>query len=152
MAVQRLKLVSGNGNIQNVTEGTTQTFYAGDLVDLASGVATICTGSSQGAAGIFGVAAANSSATTGAKVAVYVASPEQVWRAFPATTVVPTTGFSAGVDYHLGQSSAGAAVLGTAGADAVVVGFDYGGCDGTTAGDPILIRFDTDACQARIGV
>ena len=151
MAVQRLKLVSGNANIQNVPEAASQSFLAGDLVFMSSDAVTICTGTAQGASGIFGVAAANASGTTSAKVAVYVATPEQVWRAFPSTSVVPTASFDVGVDYKLAQSSAGAGVLGAAGADAVIASFDYAGNDGTTAGDPILIRFDADACQARLG-
>jgi hypothetical protein len=151
MAIQRFKLVSGPTHIQNVPEAASQTFLAGDLVFMSSDAVTICTGTAQGGSGIFGVAAANATSTTGAKVAVYVVSPEQVWRAFPATTVVPTASFDVGVDYKLPQASAGAAVVGGAGADAVVASFDYNGNDGTSAGDPILIRFDADACQARLG-
>jgi hypothetical protein len=151
MAIPRFKLVSGPTHIQNVPEAASQAFLQGDLVFMSSDAVTICTGTAQGASGIFGVAAANASGTTGADCPVYVATPEQVWRAFPGTSIVPTASFDVGVDYKLAQSSAGAGVLGAAGADAVIASFNYGGNVGTTAGDPILIRFDADACQARLG-
>jgi len=108
MAIPRFKLVSGKANIQNVPEAATQSFLAGDLVFMSSDAVTICTGTSQGASGIFGVAAANASGTTGANCPVYVVTPEQQWRAFPATTKKPTTAFDIGVDYKLAQASAGA--------------------------------------------
>ena len=147
MANPRFKLVDGPENLREFPEGSTQAFLAGDLVFMSSDALVICTGASQGAAGILGVAAKDASGTAGTMIPVYVATPEQVWRAYPAATKKPTANFDRGVDYKIGQASAGAAALGAAGTDAVVVSFNVGMSDGTSAGDPILIRFDQAACQ-----
>lgn len=152
MAIPRFKLVSGKPNVQYLPEAASQSFSAGDLVVLSSGAVQIVSATGAGASGIYGVAAENASGTTSADVAVYVVTPEQVWRAFPNSAVIPSASFSLGVDYKIKQTTTnGGEVSAAAGADAIVVGIKYGGNDGTSAGDPILIRFDSDACQGILG-
>ena len=132
-------------------EAASQSFNAGDLVYLASGRVTICTGTAQGALGIFGVACRDGITSTGTAypdTPVMVITPEQEWRAYPATSVVPATGLDAGVGYKLPQASAGAGYVGGAGSDCVVVKLKAMGKDGTTAGDPVIIRFSSTACQS----
>jgi len=151
MAVKRFSLYRGKPNVSMFPEAASQSFNAGDLVYLVSGRVTICTGTAQGALGIFGVACRDGVTSTGTAypdTPVMVITPEQEWRAYPATTVVPSTGLDAGVGYKVAQSSAGAGVLGAAGSDCVVVKLKAMGQDGGTAGDPVIIRFCSTACQS----
>jgi hypothetical protein len=90
-----------------------------------------------------GVAAADASGTTSADIPVYMFSAEQVWRAFVNTAVTPTASLTVGVDYKVKQASVGAAEVSTAaGTDVVVYSLKAEGKDGTSAGDPILVKID----------
>jgi hypothetical protein len=147
VAIERFQLYRGKPNLQDFKEGATQTFNRGDIVKLSSNLVVIATGTGLGNV-ILGVAAADASGTTSAKIPVYVVTPEQEWRAFPKSTKKPTS-FSLGVDYKIKQASAGAAEVSTstnAAADVVVVAHALKNNDGTTAGDPMLVRFDVASC------
>ena len=146
MAIEKFQLFRGKPNLQDFKEGATQTFNRGDIVKLSSNLVVIATGTGLGNV-ILGVAAADASGTTSAKIPVYVVTPEQEWRAFPKSTKKPTS-FSLGVDYCIKQASAGAGHVSTgAGADVVVVAHAVKSKLGTTAGDPMLVRFDVASCK-----
>lgn len=150
MAIHRFRLVSGCDNVIGVPEANSQSFLAGDLVFLSSGQVKICTGTAQGAAGVYGVAQkAGANDTANAYTPVLMVTPEQLWKTFVATGSTVAAAVSPGVDYKLAQSSAGAGVIGAAGADCVVMSYDRR--DGTVTGGTAIIRFDHDACQGVIG-
>jgi hypothetical protein len=146
VAIEKFQLFRGKPNLQDFKEGATQSFNRGDIVKLSSNLVVIATGTGLGNV-ILGVAAADASGTTSAKIPVYVVTPEQEWRAFPKSTKKPTS-FSLGVDYKIKQASAGAGHVSTAGgADVVVVAHAVKNNLGTTAGDPMLVRFDVASCK-----
>jgi len=140
--------MKGKTNIRAYPEKNSQAFEAGDLVMLSSGQVALWTGTDIAAAGVAGVACADgANNTANANTPIYVITPTQEWRAFPATTKKPTS-FTVGVDFKVAQASAGAGYVGTAaGAGAVVVSVKAKGEDGATAGDPMIIRFSNAGCQ-----
>jgi hypothetical protein len=142
LAVPRFSLVSGPENLRIFDEKASQTFKRGDILVLSSNQVKLATGTGI-SADMLGVAAADASGTTAADIPVYVFSSEQVWRALPNTAKKPTS-FSLGVDYKIKQTAVGAGEVSTAaGADAIVYSYSAEGNDGTTAGDPMLIKIDT---------
>jgi hypothetical protein len=108
---------------------------------MSSNAVVVATGTGI-SADMLGVAGKDATGTTGSAIPVYVFSPEQVWCAYPNTAKKPTS-FSIGVDVKIKQASVGAGEVSTAaGADAIVYSHKAQGKDGTTAGDPMLIKID----------
>jgi hypothetical protein len=143
--------VSGPENIRLLGEKASQTFKRGDILKMSGSLVQLATATGI-SANMAGVAAADASGTTSADVPVYMFSAEQVWRAFVNTAVVPTASFTVGVDYKVKQASVGAGeVSATAGTDVVVYSLKAEGQDGTTAGDPILVKIDSSQIGPSIG-
>lgn len=155
MASHRFKLVKGNPNIELFLGTAAQVWAAGDLVYMYDGGLKIVdtSGSGISAASALGVVQETTASATAKLYPVSVITPEQVWRAFPTSTVTPSSDLEPGVDYTIEQTDTLLGeVTSTEGANAVFIREDINiGSDGTSAGDPILIRFDSAVCQATEG-
>ena len=152
MAIKRFELYRGKPNVVAHPEKNSQSFLAGDLIKISSGQVALWTGTDIGAAGVFGVACKNGvNDTNNSDTPVMVITPTQEWRAFPATSVAPTASFSVGVDYKVAQASAGAGYIGAAGVGCVIAKIKAKNQDGTTAGDPMIIRFSNAGLQGLEG-
>jgi hypothetical protein len=137
--------VSGPDNIQKFKEGTAETFLRGDIVSISSGLIEDTLDAAAISGPLLGVAMADNDAS-GVLIPVSVFTSEQVW-ACPTDSGVTPSGLYEGVDYEVSQSAAGTAVMTSGTSTVTVVLYSYRamGRDGTTAGDPVLVKIDQAA-------
>lgn len=152
MARHRFTIVEGDPDVQQVPEGASQTFHAGDLLVMTSGLAVEC--NSATLTSIFGVATTHGVNDSNYKyIGVMVINPDQLWKCFPTSTVTPDSDLEVMKDYAIKQQAEGEGELtSTEGSAAIYYGpVRESSGKGATAGDPVLIKFDTAACQGRAG-
>lgn len=143
MAAPRMQLVSGPDNIMLFPEGAAETFLRGDIVLITSGlIEDTFDATAIGATAKLGVAMADHD-SSGAMIPVSVFSSDQVWQMYAGATIVPNTLYP-GVDYEVSQSAAGTAAMtdGTSTTCVVLYSYKAMGQDGSTAGDPVLVRIE----------
>lgn len=91
------KLVKGDPNLQEFSEGSTQSFNAGDPVKMSSGKLVQMTTPSDTStttvveSGFWGIAAKDASGTANTQIPVYVIRPEQVWEVHAKRGTKPST-------------------------------------------------------------
>jgi len=86
-------------------------------------------------------------------IGVMVVTPDQLWKAFPTSTVVPDDSLEVGKDYAIKQQAEGEGEFtSTEGSCGIYYGPDKESLGkGATAGDCVLFKFDSTACQGRLG-
>lgn len=152
MARHRFTIVEGDPNIRRFPEGASQSFHVGDLVVLTSGLVVEC--DSATLSSILGVATTTGVNDSNYKyIGVMVADPNQLWKTFPTSTVTPDDDLEVGKHYSLKQQAEGEGEFTSTENECAIycgpVRESLG--KGATAGDPVLFKFHTSACQARRG-
>lgn len=138
MATSGFQLAYGNPNIVYAPEHTTSnSFVAGDLVYLNSGLVALCADDDT----VFGVAAADYSGTHDTSVPVYVITPDQTWIVEMETTSAEA---HAGEDYAVNLTAGSQSVDVDATGSIVVI--DFFEPVGTATGK-VLVKFSPDVLQ-----